>query len=384
MKLAAIALTRGGCRLGLALARGLARTGGKVGAVDLIVPQKFYGEIMAEISAGGGFLSGNPLHPAGFRLLSFDMSLGAAMGLMFGAYDAFIMIMAAGIVVRVIAPLLRGKGSDPAVVVMDEKGDYAVSLLSGHAGGANELAVLAAGVTGGQAVVTTATDVRKTLAADLLANKWGMACDPPGAVKAVNAALVNGEKVVFFVEKPCWTVTECPENVVFYPLNGCGEAEAFTPPPAAAVFVTSKIIRPPFSKSVACLFLRPKNLVAGVGCKKDVSADEVAGAVVRVLHAAGLSPAALKALASVDAKRREEGLLAAAKVLGVKAIFYSPEELAACGENFSHSNFVKEKVGVGAVCEPAAWLAAGKPGRLLVPKTVCGRVTVAVAEESCG
>lgn len=381
MKLAVLALTKGGCRLGLAVASGLAAAGdGRIGGVDLIVPQKFYQEILDEKKGCPGPAASS----SAYRLLSFDMPLRAALELLYPAYDAFIVVMAAGIAVRLFAPLLRGKGLDPAVVVMDEKGEYAVSLLSGHAKGANELAVMAAAVTGGRAVITTATDVQKTLAADLLAQRWGMACEPPGAVKAVNAALANGEKVVFFVEKPGWTVAECPENVVFYPLNDHLGPKTGWPMPSAAVFVTNRVFKPPFPPGVACLFLRPKNLIAGVGCKAGVTAGEVAGAVVKVLEAAGLSPAGLKTLASVSAKRPEEGLWAAAKILGAGMVFYSPQELLAGKDRFSQSNFVKEKVGVGAVCEPAAWLAAGRPPALLVPKTVCGRVTVAVAEESCG
>lgn len=411
MKVAVVALTRKGSELGAQLFRRLAEEGGgENGGADLFVPGRFYREILAgagEEKAGrgefgdeGGFrpdedcsVPAEKKNPAASGIFFFDCPLRNLVASLFPAYGGLVMIMAAGIVVRLVAPLLRGKDKDPAVVVMDEDGEFAVSLLSGHLGGANELAKRAAAATGGRAVITTATDVRKTFAVDALAKKWGMACDPPGAVKKINAALANGERVVFFANRTFPEAAGAAEkNVLFRPL---GEIFRFFPaasgpqkkgeePVAAAVLITNGIYPPSLFGGIPFVFLRPKNLVVGVGCKRGTPAEEIVDAIFSVLGRAGLVPSALKALASISGKRNEPGLLAAARQLGLRTVFFSPAEIEEGAARFAQSEKVRKRVGVGAVCEPAAWLAAGKPPRLLVPKTVCGRVTVAVAGENYG
>jgi len=435
MKIAVIALTRQGCALALALREKL--SAGEDGwRVELFLPEQFAPEIPAEKKADpqvGG---------AGRAAISFFAPpLRLLVASLFPEFNGFILIMAAGIAVRVTAPLLREKRTDPAVVVMDEKGRFAVSLLSGHFGGANELAEKAAAASGGQAVITTATDVQQTLAIDVLAKKWGMVCEPFAHLKKINAALANGEKVAVFTE-PALPPLRHPENVVFFPLPppvapfaaaGEGGAEADPPAkgvfhsiagrrrsgdrnkasylnlspglpfeirhptdddrhyftalpggrPAAVVFVTNKILDVSPWGDVPYIFLRPRNLVAGVGCKKGAGPEEISAALQFALARARLAPASLKGLASITLKARERGLLEAARQLGLPIKFFEPAAIGRCAERFSASPLVEEKIGVGAVCEPAAWLAAAKPARLVAPKTIYRKVTVAVAEENC-
>ncbi|GAB6275157.1 MAG: cobalt-precorrin 5A hydrolase [Peptococcaceae bacterium] len=312
---------------------------------------------------------------------SFACPLKELVALLFPKYKGLIFIMAAGIVVRLVAPLLRHKRYDPAVVVMDEQGRFAVSLLSGHLGGANELAIKVAQAVNAQAVITTATDSSNILALDMLAKKMDMTCEPLENLKKINAALVNGEKISLFTEMSL-PRTLFPENV-----NLIFEVKLNTPAwpgqSGAVIFVTNKIIDVSSLGDTPYLFLRPKNLVAGVGCKKGIKPEEVIAALHFALNKANLAPASVKMLASISLKQEEQGLLLAASQLDREVKFFTPEEIASFTHYiYSPSNFVENTIGVGGVCEPAAYLAAKKPARIILPKTVYHRVTIALAVET--
>ncbi|MEW6426236.1 MAG: cobalt-precorrin 5A hydrolase [Bacillota bacterium] len=436
MRTAMLALTRQGARLCLALFEKFLTAGeGEKDEVSLFLPEKFAGELLPEIAArpplsniavsclkqtsgltcsltpglGAGrfvFAPGDPegrhsVYPG--RVYFFDGPFRELVAALFPEFAGFVFIMAAGIVVRVIAPLLRDKRTDPAVVVMDEKGRFAVSLASGHLGGANELARKVAALGGAQAVITTATDLQQTLAVDLLAKERGMVCEPFANVKKINAALANGEKVVIFAERALPGVKPAG-NVALFPLERAGAFFSACRPgggvgagrspenlsflqeprerPAAVVLITNKILDVSPLGDLPYVFLRPKNLVAGVGCKKGVKPEEVTEALYFALAGARLAPASVRALASISLKQNEPGLLEAARRLGVEVKFFDVAEIENCAGRFRESVYVKKITGVGAVCEPAAWLAAGKPARLVVTKTVYNRVTVAVAAEN--
>ena len=439
MRTAMLALTRQGARLCLVLFEKFLTAGeGEKDEVSLFLPEKFAGELLPEIAArpplaniavsclkqtagltdssdlGTGRFVFAPGDSEGCRLVYpgrvyfFDGPFRELVAALFPEFAGFVFIMAAGIVVRVIAPLLRDKRTDPAVVVMDEKGRFAVSLASGHLGGANELAAKVAALCGAQAVITTATDLQQTLAVDLLAKERGMVCEPFANVKKINAALANGEKVVIFAQTALPGVKPAG-NVALFPLERAGaflsaccrggrggagpRPDNYLPDspsfleeteerPAAVVLITNKILDVSPLGDLPYVFLRPKNLVAGVGCKKGVKPEEVTEALYFALAGARLAPASVRVLASISLKQNEPGLLEAARRLGVEIKFFNAAEIENCAGRFQESAYVKKITGVGAVCEPAAWLAAGKPARLLVPKTVYNRVTVAVAAEN--
>lgn len=383
VKIAIVTLTKHGTELGVELHDRLSGCGvGKDGQVHLYVPEKFFNLCLRSGEDDSGSR----------RVFRFSAPLREVAAALFPEYDGLIFIMAVGIVVRLIAPLLASKASDPAVVVMDEKGRFAVSLLSGHLGGANELAGEAAHAVGAQPVITTATDVHGLPAIDVLAKKMNMACDPLEGLRKVNAAMVNGEPVVIFSEVRLdgW---EFPGNVRVFPAAFARRApdapfvmKTLLPDASgvgAAVLVTNKVVDTYPLGDVPVVFLRPMNLVAGVGCRKGIGAEDVVGAICFAAARAGVSVTSLRALASIDLKREEAGLLEAAGRLGVEVKFFSAGELAACGLEFRESVRVKNAVGVGGVCEPAAFLAAAKPARLILSKTVYRGVTVALAEENC-
>ncbi len=297
-------------------------------------------------------------------------SLAPVFAEAFAEGESLVCIMAAGIVVRLVAPLLQGKDRDPAVVVVDEEGRFAVSLLGGHLGGANRLAHRVAEALGGTAVITTATDVQGLPALDLLAAQNGLAIENLEGVRAISMALLSG--------KPVRLVD--PEGRLTGALKGYGHffqqeselSKALRANPQPTVYVGwEERSWPP-----GWLLLRPRSLVAGVGCHKGTPAEEILGFLQEVFRQAGLSLLSLKALATIAAKKEEPGLKEAARRLKVELLWFTPEELEKVPVP-SPSARVSRHVGTGSVSEAAAVRAA--QGELLVPKQKRANLTVAVA-----
>lgn len=288
-------------------------------------------------------------------------SLGTLVAGTFREYAGHVFVAAAGIVVRVIAGLLEAKDRDPAVVVLDQAGKYAVSLLSGHLGGANELAGRVAGICGARPVITTATDTAGLPSLDMLARDRGLKIGNPGAVKKANAALLEGR--VVRVEDPEWRL-------------GVLDAEHFERMESGGdVRVTWKA----GGEGENVLLLHPPCLWAGVGCRKGTGAEEIVGLLKRVFGEYGLAVESLAGLASVEDKREEPGLIAAARALGVPLRIFTRAELARVAVPHP-SAVVKKHLGLESVCEAAAMLAAR--GRLLAPKARTARATLACALEA--
>lgn len=310
-------------------------------------------------------------------LYSPEGSLAELVRKIWNHYDSLVFIMAVGIVVRVIAPLLRSKWSDPGVVAVDEKGSFAVSLVSGHWGRANDLARRVAAALGALPVVTTATDVQGRPAIDLLARECGFCPLPPERVKLVNKAFLRGDRVIVFTE---WDLAPVDREGWFEFVPWTGDADIAVASDCIPVFVTSRVLAPLPGRG---LYLCPPSLVAGVGCRRGVSAGEVLDAVEFALKLAGRRRESLRLLASHIVKENERGLRDAALSLNIGTAFFDSDLLQDVMEGNSglqESGFVKSHLGVGGVCEPAA-LAAARDGRLVLPKTCFGRVTVALAED---
>ncbi|MFI6781308.1 precorrin-3B C(17)-methyltransferase [Micromonospora sp. NPDC050276] len=289
--------------------------------------------------------------------------------------DAVIAFLATGAVVRVLAPLLDDKRTDPAVVVVDEAAQHAVALLGGHAGGGNALAERVAALLDAQPVITTATDAVGLPGLDTLG--WPV----QGAVAAVSRAILDGEPVRLIADAD-WPLPALPPNVRAADAdNTAGSAaDEDTPDDGYRLLVTDRVV----SLDERTAVLRPPSLVAGVGASRGVPAAEVAELLHRVLAEAGLDPASLRCLASADVKADEAGIRSTADALGVPLVTWPATRLAAV--DVPHpSEVVRAAVGTPSVAEAAALLGPdGRPddATLLVGKTATAMATVAVARHA--
>ncbi|MFI9176244.1 precorrin-3B C(17)-methyltransferase [Streptomyces lincolnensis] len=271
------------------------------------------------------------------RTRVYEGPVGDAVRTAFAQCEQLVCFLATGAVVRLVAPLLGDKTSDPGVVCVDEGGRFAVSLVGGHGGGANELALAVGEVLGAEPVVTTATDAVGLPGLDTL----GFPVE--GDVAAVSRALLDGEPVALRAEV-AWPLPA---------LKVCAEG-------AYTVRLTDRLVEPAEGEVV----LRPPTLVVGVGASKGAPVDEVLGLIEASLADAGLSARSIAELATVDAKAEEPGIVEAAGRLGVRLVTHSAEELAAV-EVPHPSDAPLAAVGTPSVAEAAALV---RGGELLVPK----------------
>lgn len=284
--------------------------------------------------------------------------LPAWMAERFSTSDALVFVGASGIAVRAIAPHVASKTSDPAVVVVDERARFSIPLLSGHIGGANELARAIAQATGAQAAVTTATDVNGLWAVDEWAARSGLAIENPGAIKHVSSRLLAGKIVRLYSDAEL--VGELPPGV-------CRVSQAND----ADVVISSCRC-----SDEEVLHLVPRCITAGIGCRRGIAAAAIEEAFAAACSRARVSPLALCGVASIDIKAGEPGLLEFCEHHGLGLATHSADELARVQGSVSSSAFVARTVGVDCVCERAA-LACG--GELVAFKLALNGVTVALA-----
>ena len=305
-------------------------------------------------------------------------NLGDLVSELFHKYDGLVFIMAAGIAVRVIAPHVKDKRYDPAVVVMDDQGQHAISLLSGHLGGANELTETVAAAVGARPVITTATDVANLPAPDVLSVKLELEIEPFDELKSINAAIVAGKRVPFFIDHQIAHVAKYIQEaaemgVELVDMKELKNTDRYD----AAVIITDKELFMPQMH----VYLRPTTLAVGIGCRRDTTGSEVLAAIDDACRRVGRSRKSIAIVASSVVKQEEIGLLAAVQKMEVPIRFFSNEELQHMIQlyDLTESEFVKNEIGVGNVCEGSALLGA-RACSLLLPKTVYPKLTVAIAE----
>ncbi|MET8806166.1 precorrin-3B C(17)-methyltransferase [Streptomyces sp. NPDC004546] len=272
------------------------------------------------------------------RTRVYEGPVGEAVRSAFAECEQLVCFLATGAVVRLLAPLLGDKTADPGVVCVDEGGRFAVSLVGGHGGGANELARAVGDLLGAEPVVTTATDAVGLAGLDTLGLPY------EGSVATVSRALLDGEPVALEAEL-AWPLPPLPVS----------------PRGACTIRLTDRDVEPGERE----VLLRPPSLVVGVGASKGAPVEEVLGLIEGTLREAGLSPKSVAELATVDAKAKEPGIVATAGRLGVPLVTYSAEELAAV-EVPNPSEAPLAAVGTPSVAEAAALV---RGGELLVPKT---------------
>ena len=318
-------------------------------------------KLSAEIAENAGFLNSERCcfhsHSDG-KSKSFESLSGLVSGI-FNEYNALVFVCACGIAVRAIAPHLRSKTSDPAVIVIDDCGRFVIPVLSGHIGGANELARRLAELLGAQAVITTATDTGGHFSPDSFAAANGLIITDMSAAKAIAAAVLYGEKVGFASEYAYINMpeelaagTDCRTGIYV----GCEDKNPFP--------VTLKLV--------------PRNVVVGIGCKRGTACEAIENAVISALETPGIALERVCSAATIDLKADEAGLLEFCEKHGLKLTAYSAQELMGTAGEFTKSDFVKSVTGVDNVCERSAVRCSG--GRLILGKTAADGVTVAAAE----
>jgi cobalt-precorrin 5A hydrolase len=295
--------------------------------------------------------------------------------------DAFVGVMATGIIIRAVAPYLENKLTDPAVIGVDATGKFVISLLSGHYGGANELTRIIAEGISGTAVITTASDATGKMSVDELARLLHLSIQNPESLVGINSAIVNGDQLVVVLvgnidlplgQMSCFEIKKAE--------NGVQALEIINNYDAGIIITGEPVTIASFVKPFT--ILKAKRVVVGLGARKESSIDSIIQAVCTALKIAHTSISNVTCFASVDIKKDSPQMLKAVEQLGKPLEFLSVNALRTV--NYSDlspdSKMVQEKIGVGGVCERAALLSAGKNSKLILKKTKLNGVTVAIAE----
>lgn len=316
-----------------------------------------------------------------YEIIRYEEDLKEWCRTCFASAQGIIFVGACGIAVRTIAPFLKDKTTDPAVLVIDEKGQYVISLLSGHIGGANELAAAAAARIDAVPVITTASDVNGLLAVDVFAKKNRLAIASMTDAKKIAAALLREEKTGVY----CSGMVEGeipPELTWIDPKRELEDDEAkvehliWISQTAPAKEQCTRYLKRPDG---TVLHLIPQNTVLGIGCRRGKSQEEIVQTVRAALEESGVSEKAVRIVSSIDLKKDEPGILNFCQERGLKYVTWTAQELLSVPGEFDRSAFVEKTTGVDNVCERAALLAAGPGGRLIRKKYAENGVTAALA-----
>lgn len=275
----------------------------------------------------------------------------------FNNYDGHIFIMATGIVIRKISCLIKSKDIDPAVLVIDEGGNFVISLLSGHIGGANELTYKVANTFSLLPIITTSSDVTGKIAIDTLSQKLNCEMESLTKAKDLTSLIVDNKKVEILL----------PNNVKI------GENTN-----SSGVVIASN------KKNIDIMRIYPKNLIVGVGCRRGTPKEEIFKALDEVMKKHNLAYESIKRVATVDIKADELGLLSLVEELQKELVIISREEIKEVEQRFKGSEFVKKQTGVSCVSEPCALLASNGNGDFLEQKYIYNGITISIYEEKFG
>ena len=308
---------------------------------DIYVSERVYNTLGLEVQNPG-------------KIHKIEGRLAELISVTFTAYDLHIFIMATGIVVRVIDGKATTKDRDPAVITVDEQANFAISLLSGHLGGANEECRKIASGIGAVPVVTTATDVSGKIAVDTLSQKIKAKLEDLEGAKRVTSLIVNGENVSLHL----------PENIVKVNENSSG-----------AIIISNR-------RKIEISKIIPQNIVLGIGCKRGITKEHIIEKLKYVMENQNLEPSSIRKAASAWVKSDEKGLLEAMENLNIPIEFFEKEKILEV-ENLivDRSVYVKKTIGVYGVSEPCAYLASSRKGKFLVKKIKLEGMTLSIFEE---
>ncbi len=309
------------------------------------------------------------MSPAGS--LPLPLPMGPTLTTAFAAYNCHVFIISIGAVVRMIAPLLKDKKIDPAVVCIDDAARFSICVLSGHVGRGNAFAERIAGMLNAQAVVTTASDSLGTLTVDILGRDLGWKLDYPDRnVTRGCAAVVNAARVLFVQEagEPEWWPVDksLPAGVHYTTSLDCAQPDEFE---FFLIATDRNIHRSHPEYWEKAVIYRPKSLVLGLGCDKGIATELVERGIEQLFGDSGLSIQSIKKIATIDKKKEEPAFLQLSERYGWPLCTFSAEELDPVHGIENPSETVKQHVGSRGVAEPAALLAAGATN-LLVPKRI--------------
>lgn len=335
-KTAIIAITKKGISIAKQIQNGLDNS-------DIYVPEKFSN--------------------SGSRIMYFKEPVSQKLGALFGNYSSIICIFSLGAVIRLISPFLRDKKSDPAVVVIDDTAKFAISALSGHLGGANELTIRISELLNSIPVITTAADVNNTIAIDLLGKKFGWTIEDLGNVTKVSAMMVNEEKIGVFQdvgEKDWWDVDKLPKNVTLV----SDIADLLQDDIKGAIVISDKIITNNILLNKSVLY-RPKTLVVGVGLHWNTTEETIGAGIKKVLEESNLSFRSIKSITSLEKVKRIRGLDEYCQRNDFPLVLFAKDKLDKINVP-NPSEIVGRFEGTSSVSEASS--IAGSNGSLIVPK----------------
>ena len=290
--------------------------------------------------------------------------------ILFYEYDAIIAIMASGILIRSIAPLIESKLTDPAIVNIDDNGKFVISTLSGHLGGANDLTKKIAGLIEATPVITTSTDVNNKLGIDVLARDLHLSIDNPEEILFFNKSILEGREISLTVNP-----NKNFKYLFEYLSNTAHEINL-------SIYYSSKINMDEIQVNLDGheLILKEKMIVVGIGCRRDKEYEKIHDAFIKSLNQLKILPCRVNLLASAEIKKDENGILELSKELNIPVEFVEMDKLKLFESNdVSKSEFVYSKFGIYGVCEPSALIMAGFDSKLIYKKTSYDGVTIAVA-----
>jgi cobalt-precorrin 5A hydrolase len=298
-----------------------------------------------------------------------EEGMGEWAGKQMAEKHTLLFIGACGIAVRAIAPYITDKLHDSAVIVMEEGGNYIIPILSGHVGGANEIAVKIAVEIGAVPVITTATDINGKFAVDLFAKRNGLHIENKDGIAKVSSKVLAGKEICMAVEQGHLDENvSIPEGIIL------SELETMIDQTADVVITTKDGVKG------ALLTLKPKEYMIGIGCKRGKEEEKINQFILKNLDNLGISIEQIMAVVSIDKKKDEAGLVAWCEKQRIPFWTYTGELLQQIQGDFSVSDFVKEQVGVDNVCERAALKACGCEGKLIYKKHSEDGMTIAIAK----
>lgn len=290
--------------------------------------------------------------------------------ILFDEYDAIIAIMASGILIRSIASLIESKVTDPAILNIDDNGEFVISTLSGHLGGANKLTKKISALIDATPVITTSTDVNNRLGIDVLAKDLYLSIENPKEILFFNKAILKGREV---------SLTVNPNKNFDYLFNYLNN---ITLEIDVSIYYSSKIEMDEILVSLDDheLILKERKIVVGIGCRRGKECKYIHEGLIKSINDLNIEESRINMLASAEIKKDEEGILELSNKLNIPVNFVELDKLKLFKSNdVIKSEFVFSKFGIYGVCEPSALITAGFDSKLIYKKTSYDGVTISIA-----